>query len=324
MSDIEAKFFVRSFIRFLNGQLEQPNFSSDSRESLEVAIQCLENVYEIGQEEGDNSQENPLNHIDLFEVYRSTFTNVSPERKQEAEKLKNEGNRLMKEEKYHEALNMYSKAISQDATNPVFYCNRAAAYSRLGDCQSAADDCHMSLRYDPNYSKAYGRLGLAYSKMNKHEQALDAYQNALRLEPENQDYKNNMSVSQQRLEEMRSAPAGTGVPGGMPNLGAAGLGGIDFAAALNNPALVSMATRMMGDPSIQNMLGQLSGMNNVDALLETGRQLAMQMSSQNPDVFANVIRQMEQTGVVPPGNAPSANQNDGDNQKPPPPPPADS
>lgn len=111
MSDIEAKFFVRSFIRFLNGQLEQPNFSSDSRESLEVAIQCLENVYEIGQEaEGDKSdQENPLNHIDLFEVYRSTFTNVSPERKQEAENLKNEGNRLMKEEKYQEALNTYSK-----------------------------------------------------------------------------------------------------------------------------------------------------------------------------------------------------------------------
>lgn len=326
MSDIEAKFFVRSFIRFLNGQLEQPNFSSDSRESLEVAIQCLENVYEIGQEEGDNSQENPLNHIDLFEVYRSTFTNVSPERKQEAENLKNEGNRLMKEEKYQEALNTYSKAISQDATNPVFYCNRAAAYSRMGDYQSAADDCRMSLRYDPNYSKAYGRLGLAYSKMNKHEQALEAYQNALRIEPDNQDYKNNMSVTQQRLEELRSAPGGAAGAGGMPNLGAGGLGGIDFAAALNNPALVSMATRMMGDPSIQNMLGQLSGMNNVDALLETGRQLAMQMSSQNPDVFANVIRQMEQTGVVPPGSTPGANQNGGnnDNQQPPPAPPADS
>lgn len=324
MSDIEAKYFVRSFIRFLNGQLEQPNFSSDSRESLEVAIQCLENVYEIGQEEGDNSQENPLNHIDLFDVYRSTFTNVSPERKQEAENLKNEGNRLMKEGKYQEALNTYSKAISQDATNPVFYCNRAAAYSRLGDYQSAADDCRMSLRYDPNYSKAHGRLALAYSKMNKHEQALEAYQNALRIEPDNQDYINNMNVTKQRLEELRSAPAGAG---GLPNLGAGGLGGIDFAAALNNPALVSMATRMMGDPSIQNMLGQLSGMNNVDALLETGRQLAMQMSTQNPDVFANVIRQMEQTGVVPPGsNAPGANQNGGgnDNQQPPPPPSADS
>lgn len=339
MSDIEAKFFVRAFLRFLNAQLEQPNFSSDSRESLEVAIQCLENVYEIppaAAADGetvpaDDDAANPLNHIDLFEVYRSAFTNVSPERKQEAETLKNEGNRLMKEEKYQEALNTYGRAISLDATNPVFYCNRAAAYSRLGDYQRAADDCRMSLRYDPNYSKAYGRLGLAYSKMNKHEQALEAYQSALRIEPDNQDYKNNMSVTQQRLEELRAAvPGGAGGAGaaaaaaaaaagggGLPNLG-----GLDFAAALNNPALVSMATRMMSDPSIQNMLGQLSGMNNVDALLETGRQLAMQMSSQNPDVFANVIRQMEASGVNPTTGATSGNNTDGDNNQPPPPPPS--
>lgn len=339
MSDIEAKFFVRAFLRFLNGQLEQPSFSSDSRESLEVAIQCLENVYEIppaaAAEEGgsaesaaaDDDVANPLNHIDLFEIYRSAFTNVSPERKQEAETLKNEGNKLMKEEKYQEALNTYGRAISLDATNPVFYCNRAAAYSRLGDYQRAADDCRMSLRYDPNYSKAYGRLGLAYSKMNKHEQALEAYQSALRIEPDNQDYKNNMSVTQQRLEELRVAPGGTGAgasaaaaaaaAGGMPNLG-----GIDFAAALNNPALVNMATRMMSDPSIQNMLGQLSGMNNVDALLETGRQLAVQMSSQNPDVFANVIRQMEQSGVTPPGSGSGSGNNGDDNNQPPPPAPS--
>lgn len=81
----------------------------------------------------------------------------------------------MKEEKYQEALNMYNKAISLDATNPVFYCNRAAAFSRIGDYNRAAEDCKMSLKYDPKYSKAYGRLGLAYSKMNKHELALDAY-----------------------------------------------------------------------------------------------------------------------------------------------------
>lgn len=338
MSDIEAKFFVRAFLRFLNSQLEQPSISSDSRESLEVAIQCLENVYEIppaadgDATTADDDAANPLNHIDLFEVYRGAFSNVSPERKQEAETLKNEGNRLMKEEKYQEALNTYGRAISLDATNPVFYCNRAAAYSRLGDYQRASDDCRMSLRYDPNYSKAYGRLGLAYSKMNKHEQALEAYQSALRIEPENQDYKNNMSVTQQRLEEIRATPGGTGAgvagpaaAGGLPNLGAAGLGNIDFAAALNNPALVSMATRMMSDPSIQNMLGQLSGMNNVDALLETGRHLAMQMSTQNPDVFANVIRQMEQSGVTPPpaSGAPGGNGDDS-NQPQPPPPSADS
>ncbi|XP_055587405.1 small glutamine-rich tetratricopeptide repeat-containing protein beta-like [Uranotaenia lowii] len=312
MSDIEAKFFVRAFIRFLNGQLEQPAFNSDSRESLEVAIQCLENVYEInaggggdGSESGASAggtsgdRDDPLNHIDLFEVFRNAFTNVSPERKQEAENLKNEGNSLMKEEKYQEALNTYSKAICLDATNPVFYCNRAAAYSRLGDYQRAADDCRMSLRYDPNYSKAYGRLGLAYSKMNKHEQALEAYQNALRIEPDNQDYKNNMSVTQQRLEELRSNPgnAAANPAGGLPR----SLEGIDFAAAFNNPALVNMAIRMINEPAIQNMFGQLSGMNALDAVMESSRQLAAQMTNQlgQNDLanLASTIRQMQQGGA---------------------------
>lgn len=35
-------------------------------------------------------------------------------------------------------------------------------------------------------------------------------------------------------------------------------------------------------------------MNNVDALLETGRQLAQQMSSENPELFAQIRRQMDQ------------------------------
>lgn len=33
-------------------------------------------------------------------------------------------------------------------------------------------------------------------------------------------------------------------------------------------------------------------MNNVDALLETGRQLAMQMSNENPELFAQIRQQM--------------------------------
>lgn len=86
-----------------------------------------------------------------------------------------------------------------DPTNPVFYCNRAAAHSRLNDYQRAADDCKLSLRYDPNYSKAYGRMGIAYSKLHKHDLALKAYQSALELEPNNVDYLNNLNVAQQRL-----------------------------------------------------------------------------------------------------------------------------
>lgn len=43
-------------------------------------------------------------------------------------------------------------------------------------------------------------LGIAYSKLNKHQLALDAYEKAIRLDPDNVDYQNNMSVTKQRLE----------------------------------------------------------------------------------------------------------------------------
>lgn len=222
-------------------------FDLNSENNTEIKTE----IKEEGSATKADDKDNPLNNFDLFDLYRNSLLQVSPERKEEAENLKNEGNRLMKEEKYQEALNMYNKAISLDATNPIYYCNRAASFSRLGDYYRAAEDCKMSLKYDPNYSKAYGRLGLAYSKMNKHELALQAYQNALAIEPDNVDYKNNMAVTQQRLSEDNSAEGAAGaggLPGGL-NLGP----GFDFGAALSNPALVQMASRMMTDPNIQNM-----------------------------------------------------------------------
>lgn len=162
----ETKYFVQAFLRFLQNQIDKSNFSPDIVESLEVAGQCLETAYDLPSLSGSNESgstsgvdDNPLAHIDLYEIYRSTCCTISADRKLEAENIKNEGNQLMKEEKYNDALVAYNKAICIDATNPVFYCNRAAAYSRLGDYQKAADDCKMALRYDNNYSKAYGRLG---------------------------------------------------------------------------------------------------------------------------------------------------------------------
>lgn len=42
---------------------------------------------------------------------------------------------------------------------------------------------------------------MAYAKMNNHREAEDAYKNALRLDPDNADYQNNLSVTQQRIQE---------------------------------------------------------------------------------------------------------------------------
>lgn len=103
MSNIE-KFFVRGFIKFLNKQIQEN--SAEKAESLEVALQCLESSFELNQED---ESANPLNNVDLFELFVNTYVTVNPDRKAEAEQLKNDGNRLMKEEKYQEALNAYGR-----------------------------------------------------------------------------------------------------------------------------------------------------------------------------------------------------------------------
>lgn len=105
MSNIE-KYFVRGFIKFLNEQIQKN--PSEQAESLEVAVQCLESCFELNQ--GEDTA-NPLNNVDLFELFVNTYVTVNPDRKAEAEQLKNDGNRLMKEEKYQEALNAYGRWV---------------------------------------------------------------------------------------------------------------------------------------------------------------------------------------------------------------------
>lgn len=90
----------------------------DIVESLEVAQQCLETAYDLpnGDPEGQTAQSeydesHPMAAVNLFELFQNSCIDVkiSPERKLEAENVKNEGNCLMKEEKYQEALVAYSR-----------------------------------------------------------------------------------------------------------------------------------------------------------------------------------------------------------------------
>lgn len=53
----------------------------------------------------------------------------------------------------------FFSAIEMDPTNAVYFCNRAAARSKLNKHHEAIEDCTTALMLDPSYSKAYGRLG---------------------------------------------------------------------------------------------------------------------------------------------------------------------
>ena len=55
---------------------------------------------------------------------------------------------------------LFFRAIEIDSNNQVFYCNRAAAHSKMNNHYAAVEDCKRAIDMDPNYGKAYGRMGL--------------------------------------------------------------------------------------------------------------------------------------------------------------------
>merc|ERR1712098_682939 len=107
---------------------------------------------------------------------------------------------------------------------------------------------------DPSYSKAYGRMGLAHSSLEKHREAVENFKKALELEPDNESYKSNLQIAEDKVK------SGVAPAGGMPMFpGMGGPGGLDLGSFLNNPALMNMATTMLSDPNMQQMMSQMMG-----------------------------------------------------------------
>ncbi|CAB1324588.1 unnamed protein product [Coregonus sp. 'balchen'] len=267
----DTKRLAFSIIQFLHDQLGSGSLSSDAQESLEVAVQCLETAFDVSTDDQTLAvtQTLPeifasatLKHPNTPHVKINTATDSPTEEEvAEAERLKTDGNDQMKVENYGAAVEFYSKAIAINPRNAVYYCNRAAAYSKLGNYAGAVQDCELAIGIDPNYSKAYGRMGLALASLNKHTEAVSYYKKALELDPENDTYKSNLKIAEQKME----TPSPTG-----------GVGGVDLAGLLSNPGFMNMASGLMNNPQVQQL----------------GQQFAQQMQQQNPELIEQLRSQI--------------------------------
>ncbi|KAH0626000.1 hypothetical protein JD844_034399, partial [Phrynosoma platyrhinos] len=266
----DKKRLAFSIIQFLQDQLQNGGLSPDAQESLEVAIQCLETAFGVSMEDRGLALSQTLPEIFDAAAAKEPQQNTptpepitpSEEEAAEAERLKSEGNEQMKAENFESAVAYYGKAIELNPSNAVYYCNRAAAYSKLGNYAGAVRDCERAINIDPKYSKAYGRMGLALSSLNKLSEAIIYYQKALELDPDNETYKSNLKVTEQKMKE---APSPTG-----------GAGGFDLAGLLNNPGFMSMASNLMSSPQVQQL----------------GQQFAQQMQQQNPELIEQLRSQI--------------------------------
>ncbi|ONI34786.1 hypothetical protein PRUPE_1G499100 [Prunus persica] len=149
-----------------------------------------------------------LFHDALAEMERSGCEEFSP--KILAETLKSQGNKAMQSTLYPKAIELYDCAVALCESNAVYYCNRAAAYTQMHKYTEAIRDCLKSIEIDPNYSKAYSRLGLAYYAQGNYSDAIEkGFKKALQLDPGNEAVKENIRVAVQKLrEEQQRAESG--------------------------------------------------------------------------------------------------------------------
>ncbi|KAL0572569.1 Small glutamine-rich tetratricopeptide repeat-containing protein 2 [Marasmius crinis-equi] len=321
---------VLSIIDFLNQSIADGTVKADDKESLEVAVQCIGEAFGVDPSNAGQVEKlsvKPATLQSIFDVYLKTRDKVgstsSPPPQQKgasagdktkAEEHKAKGNSLMSSKKYEEAIESYSQAISLDPSNPIYYSNRAAAYSSKGDHLSAIGDAEMAIATDPKFVKGYHRLGHAQYCLSDYKAAADAFERGLKLDPNNAGLKSALQNAKARITDddddgppplipddgstpvapsNRSARGGAGA-GGTPNMagmadmlrgmGGGGAGGMpDMASLLNNPQMMQMAQQMMANGGLANIM-QNPAVADMMGRVQQGDMPSMEELMSNPEL----------------------------------------
>jgi small glutamine-rich tetratricopeptide repeat-containing protein alpha len=329
---VEEKKLVVSFIQFLRQKVSANECTDSQIEGLEIAVQCLENAFSLTDKNYAFQPSKPLLQLlteaEGLKAGEEEFPAPSADDIQRANALKEEGNECVKASKFNDAIEKYNQAIKLNR-DPVYFCNRAAAYCRLEQYDLAIQDCRTALALDENYAKAYGRMGLALSCQNRYDAAIEAYKKALELDPNNDSYKSNLAIAEEKVREasqrFQNNPGANpfGGMGGLGNLlgGAGGAGGMpDLGSLMNNPQMMQAAMQMMNDPNMQNLMGSMmeqfmggsaggAGGGGFNDLLAAGQSMAQQMQQANPELVEQLRQQFSGTSTEEGGNQ----QNQGNN-----------
>ncbi|KAL6706820.1 Small glutamine-rich tetratricopeptide repeat-containing protein 2 [Coniothyrium glycines] len=296
------KRLALAILDFLQTSQTDGSVAPDDAEQLEVAANCIAEAFKVDPDDEAAKKEalGGQNLLAIYSVYEklkgkttastagaSSASEARPAtpqtpaadapapggpNKAEAERLKGLGNEAMKKKDYDGAIKHYSAALDVVPLNPIYLSNRAAAYSGQGKHDLAKEDAEMAVAADPNYSKAWSRLGLAKYVLGDAKGAMEAYKAGMDAEGGGSEVmRKGYETAKKKYEEEggdvgasdddlpRGAPGGGGMPdlsslAGMLGGGGGGGGMPDLGSLMQNPMMRQMAQNLMSNPDMMNNL----------------------------------------------------------------------
>lgn len=99
------------------------------------------------------------------------------------DKMLNDGKSLLKDEAYEEAVERFTEVIEAAPEFAEGYNQRAIAYFLMEEWSKSIRDCKRAIALNPNHFGAFAGMGHVYVKLGKIEEAIEAYKQALIINP---------------------------------------------------------------------------------------------------------------------------------------------
>lgn len=107
----------------------------------------------------------------------------------QAEKYKEQGNEEFKKGNYDKAIEFYTYATEMDPRNHVFFTNRALCYEKMKKFDKALRDAEKSVQLNKDWEKGHYRRGVSLRELARYQDALEAFDMCMGLNPKNDEYK---------------------------------------------------------------------------------------------------------------------------------------
>ncbi|GAM35578.1 chaperone activator [Talaromyces pinophilus] len=173
-----------------------------------------------------------------------------------ADALKAEGNKAFSTKDYATAIDKFTQAIAIEPQNHVLYSNRSAVYAATSEYQKALDDANKAIEIKPDWAKGWSRKGAAARGLGDLLLAHDAYEEATKLEPSNDQFKASFNSVKRAIDAEAQADGFQGDTGGLggmfsdPNL---------IQKLASNPKTAIGAE--LGDPRFLQVMSVLLGID---------------------------------------------------------------